>query len=137
MVVDRGGKLAGLGRVEEAVSTLDLAPTILSRLQIDHDVSLFDGTDLAQLDRGRVALSSWRKLRTVRNREWKLILRGSHIQLYNLVEDPYESSNQVEAAPEVATRLVESLGAFSGIRGALSGQNEELLKTLRTLGYVD
>ena len=137
MVVDRGGRLAGLGRVQHAVSTLDLAPTILSRLQIDYDPSLFDGLDIAQPERSRVAVSSWRKLKAVRNREWKLILRDRPIQLYNLVEDPYESSNLVEAAPEVVRRLVESLSAFSDVGNTLNGQNEEVLKNLRTLGYVD
>ena len=62
-----------------------------------------------------------------RNGDWKVIYHyfpskaseGSHYQLYNLAEDPFESTNLAEARPDQLHSMMQSLSASLADHGAL------------------
>ncbi len=84
------------------------------------------------------------KWRSVRAGDWKLILiplpGGEELELYDLREDPRETKNLVAAEPERVAALRELLRAWMASPGRGAEEppmDEERLKLLRSLGYVD
>ena len=66
--------------------------------------------------------------------------RSKHAALYDLVADPAESENVIDAHPEVAARLGAELRAWTAsipTDAPPPERDEEQLEMLRALGYVD
>lgn len=109
--------------IEEPVSLLDLAPTILDLLNIQKPSS-FMGCSLLPLIKGMKVKSSgviseighrdWESLKpdhrvrktSYRTRKWKYIYNeNNRDELYNLQDDPMEQENLIDEEKEVAEEL--------------------------------
>ncbi len=137
--------------VTAQVRLLDLAPTILDLLNLDDGP--FEGTSLLPLIQGRdetsrIAISETQPktgLYAIRHKGWKLILnvQTGSVELYNLRQDPRETSNCVHTAPLMASKLEAQLRRHLQRTGsnAFSQTESEMdhLTTdrLRALGYVE
>jgi arylsulfatase A-like enzyme len=136
--------------VEEPVSIVDLAPTLLELagappLKLAHARSLLglpggSGTPRAlyaetlspQFDMG------WAPLRSVRDHRYKLI-DGPRPELFDLARDPSEAENLHERLPNVAAALRGRLGEIAGDGwGAMSAvaPSREVEEKLAALGYL-
>ena len=108
------------GRLDAVVSTLDLTPTHLAAAGVDPDETSLplDGVDIRPwLEEPAAAPSSlrtlfWRehnsegKVRVALHDPWKLILSDRHgPRLFNLEEDPEESTDIYSGQPTVAATL--------------------------------
>jgi len=148
--------LAGPGvppgfRVKHQARTIDLLPTLLDLLggKAPQDVQ---GVSLTPTFRGReVATYSysetlfpklnlgWAELRAVRTGRWKYI-RAPKPELYDLLQDPGETTNVADRYPIEVKQLEGQLGAVAG-----SGESEKVEPTgvdprtllqLKSLGYL-
>jgi arylsulfatase A-like enzyme/Flp pilus assembly protein TadD len=148
--------------VEEQVSTIDLAPTVLDLAGVGvpdswQGVSHARGTRLdperastgaaeprpcyIESHRGRFSYN-WSELVGVRQDGWKFI-RAPRPELYDLANDPAEETNLYDSNPDRA-RLLESTlqEMLDEYRGHLAETapkedlDEEEIEKLRTLGYV-
>ncbi|HVR96589.1 MAG TPA: sulfatase-like hydrolase/transferase, partial [Thermoanaerobaculia bacterium] len=81
-----------------------------------------------------------RELRAVEQDGWKLIVSSAgEVELYDLVHDPGETRNVAAAYPGRAAEMGRLLGekAMSGTPARPGGrESDELVKALRSLGYV-
>ena len=74
--------------------------------------------------------------------QWKYIhhkIRQHESELYNLFDDPGETTNLFSAEPAVVRRLrknLEDRKAFPGKAPDLSGMSESDVERLRSLGYI-
>ncbi|MDA2925863.1 sulfatase [Acidobacteria bacterium AH-259-G07] len=118
------------GRYLDLVSTIDLAPTILSACGLDPPEEIA-GENLLEVITGkrphlqrsaifgeiyyhaaRQGLEPALNLthRWVRFNDWKLIdPSSSPLELYNVVQDPFEQSNLVTQYPELVKELIQAL----------------------------
>lgn len=150
--------------VENRVGLIDLLPTILDLLGLDHDDIPFDGKSrlsllkkehqgehgfvFGVLDRRAYVIDGKYKLMV--NGDYGKKIRGAHpdpppapIELYNLESDPDELHNLADESPEVADRLLIRLKRVfldKGIRfweGDASNEiSKETLERLKSLGYI-
>ena len=143
--------------VSGQVGTVDIAPTILSILGLEA-ADTFGGTSLVPLinqpdrDPGLVAYGEsinahvsfgYARLRTVRGGGWKYI-HASEPELYNVLQDPGETTNLALAEPERLESMraaLEELVAESAAAGtrdpARTGSlHAEAAERLAALGYV-
>jgi uncharacterized sulfatase len=118
------------GKHADLVSTVDLAPTLLSASGVDipknmSGVSLLDtATGKGRLKRdavfGEIYVHTAVKIedpranlthRWIRERDWKLIVpvKEGKAELFNLADDPQEKTNVAETNAEVVTRLNKRL----------------------------
>lgn len=150
-------------RIRTPVPIFGIAPTLLEIAGLDAPEAM-EARSFWQLAQGRgkpdyVFTESGYQIDytlSVRGEEWKLIhipnttdqslMKGEEYELYNLSEDPGEKNNLYEDRPEVATRLRIVLDKWSQpwvkqaytFRPAPDIQlDEETLRRLRSLGYVD
>ena len=80
----------------------------------------------------------------LRHRQWKFIetLRKTERELYNLVDDPGETVNLVEAQLEIVSELSQLLEAWRKSQARVasgkgpSTANEDVMRRLEALGYV-
>jgi arylsulfatase A-like enzyme len=121
-----------VGKYTDLVSTVDLAPTILTACGAKvpaavSGVSLLDGAaGKGPLKRdavfGEIYVHTAVKLedptanlthRWVRSGDWKLIVpvKGGAAELFNLADDPQEKTNLAEKKPDVVERLKKRLDA--------------------------
>lgn len=142
-------RLPGLrqGRVREApVRNLDLVPTLLDYLGIEHDPAAFDGTSLRPVieeDRpvARYHFSLQGKSRTVSDGRYKLILdlETQEQALFDLRLDPGETRNLAAESAELVEAYGDVLRSWlsrqEGTAEALR-QAEEIEKELKALGYL-
>jgi arylsulfatase A-like enzyme len=149
--------------VRHPSQALDLAPTILDMLGLpvheemegcsllpvlrgdrDEDperlLYLEAGGNLWSGDRFRSLPGNAGKPRVVRNQRWKLILTPGRdpLELYDVETDPRETTNLIDAQPEIAERLGEALRAWMSrpqreLDSPISPEHEE---RLRQLGYI-
>ena len=109
-------------RIPEAVSLLDLGPTLASMAGVEPVYPVTDGRDLAELIAGRRAPGPglaimenygegvWRGWRTIRRGDWKLTyVPGYEPELFNLSDDPGEWRNR--AADPACTTIRADLEA--------------------------
>ena len=134
------------GRVTAPVSTIDIFPTVLAALGIDHDLDLQGRTlDLHRADRikGRPLLSEVDNAVAVIDGEWKLYEdpgRGWS-RVYDLGEEPRETRSSSDA--EVERRLGDELARLreESSRWRIESDeielDPELQRELEALGYVD
>jgi tetratricopeptide (TPR) repeat protein len=139
--------------VDEAVGTIDLAPTLLQLL--GRETPDLPGRDLRPALAGKRLSAEglysealfgrlncrWSSLRSLRDGEWKLVL-GSEPELFDLSSDPGETRNRAGDERERLERLRRTLGAAVASMApggdtarpvALSPEQEE---RLRSLGYA-
>lgn len=153
------------GVVRQSVELLDVAPTVLDLMGVEappglHGVSLvpFLEHPLATSD-GRPAFSEYppAQIRTVRWGDWKLVDNPDHhspvclpnapeghypidqVELYNLAEDPLETTNLADQYPEKVETLRQLIQQrFADLPTELTPQDlpDELKEELEALGYV-
>jgi arylsulfatase A-like enzyme len=153
-------------RSDALVRTIDIVPTILDWLELHPSLARsVEGRSLLTTLRGGQTVSGlvayadslnmltyqpWTErteekdemLFAVTDGKWKYIhhrIREERSELYNLDEDPEETTNLIAGEPGVARRLrrnLEERGAFPGSAPDTDGMSEEDLERLRSLGYV-
>lgn len=139
-------------RVKEQARTIDLSPTLFTLLGVKgsegvQGVSLapaFTGKMVSDFSYAETLFSKinmgWAELRAIRTNRWKYI-RAPKAELYDLQQDPGESSNVIDAHPSEAKELEAKLRSVIG-----SGTSDEKVSTamidrhtseqLRSLGYT-
>ena len=102
----------------------DLMPTLMELMDLDPGID-FDGKSLMRLIRGEessfagefyITECAWMRKHGWRTPEWKLIVAlepdfhsKPPVELYNLVEDPFENRNLAEREPEVTALLTQRM----------------------------
>lgn len=140
-------------RIDQPVSLIDLAPTLLTLLGAPVPPSV-SGRDLAPLWKARGDRWPERNLfaeaniikegadpkRAILRGRWKLVLHGSgEYELFDLVEDPSERVNRAAAEPKLTAGLSSQLTVGLGkVRQAtaLPKLGPAMHKQLEALGYV-
>ena len=141
------------GRIDEVtVATIDIMPTVLSLLGINSDLP-FDGIDLATsaVPRHRaiyletlapLLYHGWASLHGLRLIDAKYIAAPLP-EYYNLIDDPHELNNLLDAAPHAADGLVAELHTLMDqwppideIARAAKPLSSEAVRRLASLGYV-
>lgn len=133
------------------VRLLDLVPTILDLLDLGGGP--FEGASLLPLIGGhdetsRVAISETHPeagLHAIRQTDWKLILNvhTGAVELYNLQQDPHETTNRANTAPPIASHLEAQLRGHLERIGASPAPQAEIevdrltMDRLRALGYAE
>lgn len=136
LIVWAPGKLAsgkaGTRNETSVFSAIDLAPSILALAGANGQNAAFDGEDLSETllgkaDRSRQNSLHWSRPPdrpgprnqplpdlAVREAQWKLLCRfdGSGALLFDLSQDPQETTNLAEKNPEVVRRLTSSVKAW-------------------------
>ena len=144
-----GGIPAGL-RVKQQARTIDLLPTVLDLMGGKAPPGT-QGTSLAPAFRGKEVPTAysyaetlfpkfnmgWAELRAMRTNRWKYI-RAPKPELYDLAQDPAETTNVIASHPAEAQELEAQLKAISagGERVAPAPMDPRTLQQLRSLGYV-
>ncbi len=131
-----GGRLADLGRVTTPVSTLDLVPTLLALLGVDHSAEAFDGADLREPRPERPIFANWHGSTVARRGSWKLFVGEAPVALFDLDSDGAERRNRLGEGLAQEAQLARDVEAFRAAQ-PLAGLNREMLEHLRGLGYVD
>ncbi len=140
-------------RVAEPVSLVSVMPTLLELLELAVPDGL-DGRSAASLIRDEAqgepellyaeALFprlhfDWAGTRSVRRGRWKLI-EAPRPELYDLEQDPHETSNVFAEHPDVVSELRAELRRSAqrgGVLGAVAaGVDEETRAQLEALGYL-
>jgi arylsulfatase A-like enzyme len=134
-------------RIERPVQGMDVAPTILALAGIAPPEG-FGQRGVALLEEGAPERPAFSHLvggfEAVRTRDHKLIRRlddSASEELYDLREDPGETTNRLVSQPEAAEALRQELRRWREESGSgFSGATEidaEHLERLRALGYVE
>jgi arylsulfatase A-like enzyme len=131
-----GERLAGLGRVATPVSTVDLAPTLLAVLGIEHQPDAFDGVDLRHPPRARSVFADWRGATAARRGSWKLVARDAPLELFELEGDGAERRNRLGEGLAEESELARDLEAFRASH-PVAELHRDVLERLRGLGYID
>jgi arylsulfatase len=130
-----GEPLGGRSRVSDAVSTLDLLPTVAGLVAAPLPDADYHGLDLRGAPADRVVASMWSAQVAVRDRDWKLILeRGKPSRLYFTARDPAERWNRLFDRADVVQRLSAQAAPFLELREIINA--EKIEKTLRKIGYI-
>jgi arylsulfatase A-like enzyme len=147
-------KLPGSKRIKTPVSIVDVMPTILDVLNIECN-SYADGESLLPIINGdkrrdEYIFSSYkRRFISVIDFPWKLIfdLRTSHVELYNLQDDPKEKRNLFEQRSELVKKYSDIIMKWwqKQRKTLMFFQNNsvqrieikpEELEALKALGYI-
>jgi len=135
------------GRINDMVSLVDVAPTLLNRAGVPlpdstegEPISLsqpdeqFQNRDVViseifDPDRDRVA---------IRTESWKYIREESHEKLYNMESDP-EENNDLSKNEEIPSLIEEKHDRYLNRRGTESEQelDSDVQARLRELGYIE
>lgn len=144
-------------RVAEAVSLVDIVPTVLSLLGLQAPPGI-QGADLRRCLAGKSGpvrrhplygeslfptVFGCSPLHTLADDHWKYI-RAPRPELYDLGRDPGEKNNLVEREPQAALRLRDQLedalkdmqAAAGGRASATPGVDRQTRERLRSLGYA-
>jgi len=144
-----GGIPAGL-RVKQQARTIDLLPTVLE-LMGGRTPPGVQGTSLAPTFSGKEVPTTfsyaetlfpklnmgWAELRAMRTNHWKYI-RAPKPELYDLVQDPAETTNVIASHPSEVQELEATLTAAGGSteKVAPSAMDPRTLQQLKSLGYL-
>ncbi len=136
--------------IQEAVSTVDLAPTLAALAGVPMSGAL-DGESLemtvrnGDLPRATSIYAEteypvqfgWRDLTSMRAGNLKVI-RAPRAEVYDLARDPHEAVNQLDAERRTYGDLVARLDAIAAtaVKATPSGLDEETRSKLASLGYV-
>ena len=143
------GVPAGL-RVKEQARTIDLLPTVLELMGLPAPQGV-QGTSLVPTLHGKSAPAGysytetlfprlnmgWAELRGVRTNRWKYI-RAPKPELYDLAQDPGETTNVIAAHPAEVRELEAQLNAASGADGKVrtAAADPQTMRQLKSLGYL-
>ncbi len=104
--------------IDYPATTMDIVPTVLSALKIDHKLRL-DGVDLLEnsnqnKEAKRILFARAYNHRSITEDNWKLIYNIGYnlYELYNLLEDPLEQTNLIDKKKGIAGKLKRKLYAF-------------------------
>lgn len=136
--------------VDNLVSTLDLAPTVLALAGIPQP-AIMSGRDLLSLPPSdpsteQIFSQYGSQIYGVRTHRWKLIVgrEWTDPMLFDLQIDPHERTNVAGRHPDVADRLLEDLAAWRERQPRLDLADtpidtlpEQTEQRLRELGYVE
>jgi arylsulfatase A-like enzyme len=111
----------GARRTQAIVQFHDVLPTVLDLLGLANNTAAMHGRSFLPVLRGdtdahrAVVVTGYHEAtdRCVRDRQWSYVRRpaGEPDELYNLIEDPQEQTNLIDAYPEEAARLAGAFGA--------------------------
>jgi arylsulfatase A-like enzyme/Flp pilus assembly protein TadD len=134
--------------IAEAVSLVDIAPTILAQLGAGGMST--DGLDLSPSFGGTPIPSrtlyaesfaplldfGWSPLRTVRVDGWKYI-EAPKAELYNVRDDPGEATNRLRENGSLASEMARKVSAYeSADLSSSASMDREARSRLQALGYV-
>lgn len=110
IIVDKSIRKKGKG-TDAIVETVDIFPTLcdLTDLPIP---AFADGVSLKPMlknvkTKGHVAYAYRNNTKTIRTATYRMILKGDKpIELYNHIEDPYETKNRITQHPKVVKELL-------------------------------
>jgi arylsulfatase A-like enzyme len=159
LIVHAPGTETAAGRINQLVQSLDVLPTVLDLLEIDHPDGLEGRSLIPLMDGGAESTAEYCFSETfpfpekclprhaVRTTDAKLIWKeaGSEQlikELYDLVADPGETHNLYDEHPDFATHLDSVLTVWiapEGLHPARipSARESGRWRILRSLGYVD
>jgi choline-sulfatase len=147
--------MAGAGipaslRVKQQARTIDLLPTVLELMRVKAPLGM-QGTSLAPAFRGKEVPTAhayaetlfpklnmgWAELRAMRTTRWKYI-RAPKPELYDLAQDPAETTNVIGSHAAEAQELEAQLKAVSGgaEKIAAAPMDSHTMQQLRSLGYL-
>ena len=130
-----GEPLNGHSRVADAVSTLDLLPTVSGLTGVALPDADYHGLDLRSPPADRVVASMWSGEVAVRDRDWKLIFeRGEPSRLYFTARDHDERWNQLSDRDDVVQHLAAQADPYLVLREVIN--TEKIEKALRKIGYI-
>ena len=145
-----GGPIPAGLRVKQQARTVDLLPTVLELMGGKAPPGT-QGTSLAPAFRGKEVPTAysyaetlfpkfnmgWAELRAMRTTRWKYI-RAPKPELYDLAQDPAETTNVIASHPSEARELEAQLKAVSGggEKVAPAPMDPRTLQQLRSLGYL-
>jgi len=150
-LIIRYPRLFKKGIEEKHVQHIDILPTILSALNLDYDKIPLYGNNIAEksnIKETKIIYSQLRKKKADRQRciiteNWKLIhdVKSDEYYLFNLRDDPSDSSNVApqnqEISEQLASYLSEWLKNLTDIRKpGKTIINKKMRKTLKSLGYI-
>ncbi len=145
-----GGPVPKGVRVKQQARTIDLLPTILELVGGKAPAGV-QGTSLEPSFGGKDVPTTysyaetlfpklnmgWAELRAMRTNRWKYI-RAPRPELYDLVQDPGETTNVIAAHPAEAQNLEAKLNAIAGSAEKLApaAMDPRTLQQLKSLGYL-
>jgi arylsulfatase A-like enzyme/Flp pilus assembly protein TadD len=145
-----GGSVPAGLRVKQQARIIDLLPTLLELLAVKGPAAI-QGTSLTPAFHGGNADTAysyvetlfpklnmgWAELRGMRTNRWKYI-RAPKPELYDLEQDPGETTNVIASHPEQVQGLESRLKNISAIaeKVAPAAMDPHTLQQLRSLGYV-
>lgn len=122
-----GGRYGGQ-RLDALASFHDVLPTLLDTLGLGNNLDALPGKSLMPVIRGEASeirqaiITGYHEApdRCIRDKVWSYIRRpeGEPDELYNLVEDPKETTNLIDEYPQEAQRLASMFGSLYALRGA-------------------
>jgi arylsulfatase A-like enzyme/Tfp pilus assembly protein PilF len=128
--------------VREAVSTVDVAPTIaklagVSFTNVDGRDGLENPSDIIYAETEYPATLGWRALASVRRGDAKLIA-GTYAELFDLRRDPRETTNAANRDRRTFHSLTQSLEAMraTAVASRSTAIDDETRRKLASLGYV-
>ena len=97
---------------DQAVSAMDIMPTVLELCNVRLPEAKFDGQSLLPIIHSAQAPShhqvmhwQWQNKWAVREGDWKLVAVGKNLFLGNLADEEPEATNHAEDQPEIVERL--------------------------------
>jgi len=132
-----GGELGAPVR-REAVSTLDVVPTVLAWLGLP-PADGAEGRDLATaVDASRTVLSLWSPAASVRDAHWKLVENARARRLHPVRPvPPYDRQDHAAREVDATARLSAALADAAALRERLSDEEAALRERLRAIGYAE
>jgi choline-sulfatase len=145
-----GGPVPAGVRVKQQARAVDLLPTVLELMGIKASPGI-QGTSLVPAFSGKEVSTAysyaetlfpklnmgWAELRAVRTTRWKYV-RAPKPELYDLVQDPGETTNVIGAHPAEVQDFEDKLKAVSATteKVAPAAMDPNTLRQLKSLGYV-
>ena len=125
--------------------TIDMAPTVLSLLKINSEgnehVHGMDGTNILAHEAEEVFMEAYPPygdVKAVRTLQWKFVLTdGVHQQLFDMQNDPHETTNVLEENISVAQQLRTKLKRHFKVEFTQQELDEVTKERLKGLGYLD
>ena len=139
--------------ISKAVKLLDVVPTILDILKLDHHID-FDGESLVPLIQGKpeayqcdyIISEVWTKLLSIRKNNWKLIAHYAKGKkyLYNLENDPDEKYNLADERHDIVEEMEQKIkdhlfkinAPAEDIEKCGFADDEVIKARLKALGYM-
>lgn len=127
----------GPARVQHAVSTVDVVPTILRAAGVAFEEGDFDGRDLFAPERPPV-YAVWKTGRVLLEDRWKLTvpLTGGQPSLFDVARDPAEERDVAGQHRGRLEAMAGQLREAIRVNNAVHDRVEESLEHLRAIGYV-